>query len=233
METQRIRYIYCITNLVNGKTYIGQRTLAEGRTFETDTYRGSGKLLWKAYEKYGKENFKRECIIIGFFTKEEINRFERCMIACQRIIGKAEYNLADGGDGGDTSKFINYKKVSEKLKGTRNGVQNLKKGGPFFKGKHHSEESKKKQSEKAHLRVGSKNSSFGKSWWTNGKENIKADVCPEGFWKGRTLKRDLYMCVETGEIGDILFWETKGFSANNFQHKIKLGKYKGFTFEKV
>ena len=58
METQRIRYIYQITNLVNGKTYIGQRTLAEGRTFETDTYRGSGKLLWKAYEKYGKEKYE-------------------------------------------------------------------------------------------------------------------------------------------------------------------------------
>lgn len=108
METERIRYIYCITNLVNGKTYFGQHTLTEGRTFETDTYRGSGELLWKAYEKYGKENFKRTCIIQGHFSKEQINRFERCMIACQRLCGKAEYNLANGGDGGDLSQFINY-----------------------------------------------------------------------------------------------------------------------------
>lgn len=108
METERIRYIYCITNLVNGKTYFGQHTLTEGRTFETDTYRGSGKLLWKAYEKYGKKNFKRTCIIQGHFSKEQINRFERCIITCQRLCGKAEYNLTDGGDGGDTSKFINY-----------------------------------------------------------------------------------------------------------------------------
>lgn len=108
METERIRYVYCITNLVNGKTYFGQRTLTKGRTFETDTYRGSGKLLWKAYEKYGKENFKRTCVIQGRFSKEQINRFERCMIACQRLCGKAEYNLADGGNGGDLSWFINY-----------------------------------------------------------------------------------------------------------------------------
>lgn len=199
METQRIRYIYQITNLINGKTYIGQRTLAEGRTFETDTYRGSGKLLWKAYEKYGKENFKRECIISGFFTKDQINCFERCMIACQRICGKAEYNIADGGDGGDLSKFIDYSnearnkkigeaskrrdhfKMSQKLKELyRSGV--LSNSGPNngnfgHKGYH----------KKGNLGEGSKNSQFGKHWWTNGKENVKSEICPNGFWKGRTF----------------------------------------------
>lgn len=145
-----MRYIYCITNLINNKTYFGQRTLTEGRTFETDTYRGSGKLLKFAYDKYGKENFKRECVLIGDFTKEEINRFERCIIACQRICGKAEYNIADGGDGGDLSKFIDYSKISETMKKKyqtdeefRNNRHHWQKHDSF-KGKHHSEESKKK-----------------------------------------------------------------------------------------
>ena len=201
METERIRYIYEIKNLVNGKTYIGQHTLREGRTFETDIYYGSGKLINAAQRKHGLENFEKTIIISGFFTKEQINRFERCMIACQRICGKAEYNLADGGDGGDTSRFVNYSKVAESLSNwsqthkseVKDHIKKLiitrQNRGDSFKtrgttGYKFSEEQKHKMSES---RRGNKNGSFGKSWWTNGKENIKSEVCPEGFWKGRTI----------------------------------------------
>lgn len=185
METQRIRYIYEIKNLVNGKTYIGQHTLREGRTFETDIYYGSGKLINAAQRKYGLENFEKIIIISGFFTKKQINHFERCMIACQRICGKAEYNLADGGDGGDTSKFINYSdewrdKVRRrtlegriehfgsldeyKLHQKEVAQQNLAKDPNYYAskgmtGKHFSEESKQKMRE-SHL--GEKNSQYGK-----------------------------------------------------------------------
>ena len=50
--------IYRITNLINGKTYIGQHRY----TKLNDNYKGSGQLLWKAYEKYGFENFAKEVL---------------------------------------------------------------------------------------------------------------------------------------------------------------------------
>lgn len=188
METEKIRYIYKITNLVNGKTYFGQRTLANGRTFETDTYRGSGKLLLLAYKKYGKENFKRECIIEGHFSQDQINRFEKCIIAVQRLCGKAEYNLADGGQGGDNSKFIDYSNIDHKAgveKRRKNGTQHVWSKHDAFAGHHHTEETKKKIGLANKKLTGSKNGSFGTHWWTNGTVNLKSAECPEGFHAGR------------------------------------------------
>lgn len=202
METEKIRYIYCITNLVNGKTYFGQRTLAKGRTFETDTYRGSGKLLWRAYEKYGKENFKRSCIIQGRFSKEEIDRFEKCIIRTQRFLGKAEYNIADGGEGWSegmreahkvSMTLEHNKKISESVKKYWANMSLEERSKKVFGGIHKtkgttgfkfSSEQRQRMSES---RKGEKNGSFGKHWFTNGLVNVKCEVCPEGFRPGRCM----------------------------------------------
>ena len=201
METERIRYIYRMTNLVNGKTYIGQHTLRKGRTLATDFYYGSGKLIQAAQRKYGLDKFKKEILISGNFSKEQISCFERCAINIERLLGKAEYNLANGGDGGDLSMFIDYKsrnqqasiegykkwalshkeELSNKKKQQwRNGVyDNIDFSHPF------SAETRKKLSES---QKGEKNSQFGTHWYTNGEIDIKAKECPEGFRLGRHKK---------------------------------------------
>lgn len=46
-------YIYRITNLINGHTYIGQHKYNKLE----DKYMGSGVILRKAYKRYGAENF--------------------------------------------------------------------------------------------------------------------------------------------------------------------------------
>lgn len=269
-EEKRLRYIYCITNLVNGKNYFGQRTMQlQYKNPLADMYWGSGVYLKNAQKKYGLENFKKEIIISGEFSKEQINRFEKCAIAIARLAGKAEYNIADGGDGWSegmrkahwdathTEEFINkMKKVvnntfsdpirrSEILEKRSNTDRLHGNDHKTFEGHKHSEESKKKMSEvaKSQNRSGSKNASFGKTWWTNGKENVKSEICPEGFKKGRFLggkkprvskprKRVYYKCIETGEIKTHKEWLDLGFTEDISQSALHGWANKGKHFER-
>ena len=60
-------YIYRITNLINGKTYIGQHKYEELNEY----YKGSGKHLKRAQQKYGIENW-RIYNFHGFFQYYDI-----------------------------------------------------------------------------------------------------------------------------------------------------------------
>ena len=87
-------YIYKTTNLVNNQIYIGQHC---SEVFEPTKYIGSGVLLLKAIEKYGKNNFKNE-LLCECLTQEELNEKEIEYIAkynsTDRQIG---YNVSLGG----------------------------------------------------------------------------------------------------------------------------------------
>lgn len=91
-------YIYKTTNLINGKVYIGQHKSQNLK----DNYLGSGKLLRKAINKYGINNFVKEIICICD-NKNELNEKEIYWIEYYNSRNlKLGYNITEGGSGGDT-----------------------------------------------------------------------------------------------------------------------------------
>ena len=88
-------YIYMIVNKVNGKTYVGQRKF-HGK-WNDDKYMGSGKILKQAINKEGVSNFEK--FLIQYCSNQnELNKQEIFWIAEYRKRGKAEYNIANGGN---------------------------------------------------------------------------------------------------------------------------------------
>ena len=92
-------YIYRIENLVNGKYYKGMHSTNN----LNDNYLGSGVLLKKAKEKYGKDNFKKE--IIKFFeSRDEALDAEFEYISEEDIASDECYNVAHGGKEGSMGR---------------------------------------------------------------------------------------------------------------------------------
>jgi group I intron endonuclease len=85
--------IYCTTNLVNGKKYIGQHK----NSARNKNYIGSGKFFQKSVNKYGIENFQKE-ILQYCVDKEDLNESEIYWIDYFGAV-KSDlfYNVAPGG----------------------------------------------------------------------------------------------------------------------------------------
>lgn len=98
--TQQTFYLYKLTNLVNGKSYIGVTKDPELRKRQHLTKMAVKNLVSKAVKKYGKENFKFEVICVG--TKEYICDLEQKAIVLynSHAVWGHGYNLAYGGYGG-------------------------------------------------------------------------------------------------------------------------------------
>jgi group I intron endonuclease len=105
-------YIYKVTNLINGKIYIGQQLNPKRKS-----YMGSGILIKNAINKYGRKNFIKE-IIEYCTTKESMNEKEKYWInklnSNNLNIG---YNIDKGG--GRTLEEDYVIKMSQKLKGRK------------------------------------------------------------------------------------------------------------------
>ena len=89
----KIFYIYKITNIQNGKYYIG----AHETTNFNDDYMGSGKLLKQAIDKYGIENFKKEILHICKDRKDLY--FQESIYVDQKCVEDSySYNMTLGGN---------------------------------------------------------------------------------------------------------------------------------------
>lgn len=88
--------VYMTTNLINGKRYIGRDM------YNKPEYLGSGKLLNKAIDKYGRENFEK-MILQECKTLDELKSAEEYWIRKYDAANdNMFYNILDGSTGGDT-----------------------------------------------------------------------------------------------------------------------------------
>lgn len=67
--------VYCTTNLINGKKYIGQDSRNSPR------HLGSGIRFTNALKKHGYENFQKE-ILQDCIDKDDLNESEKYWIGC-------------------------------------------------------------------------------------------------------------------------------------------------------
>ena len=169
--------IYKLTNLINGKVYIGQTTNYEKRIKEH--FKGvHNTYISNAILKYGKDNFQ-DALIDEAYSKVELNNKEKYWIrgynSNEKEIG---YNLTSGG-AHYTLSDISKKKISES-----------KKGNIFRIGKYHSEESKKRISE----------SKKGKKLSEDTRKKISEKTSGSGNpMYGISINTKSIRCIETGE----------------------------------
>lgn len=198
--------IYQVTNLIDNKIYIGKHQTKD----LNDCYMGSGKLLKRAQEKYGIENFKKE-ILFQFDNEDDMNAKEAELVTEEFCLREDTYNLCVGGHGGfgylNTSywnannNYIRINNLSNQTKEQRsaNGYKTSqlnrgkKKKSNGRLGSKLSDETKQKLRKPKSITKnysGETNSQYGTMWITNGQENKKIkkiDIIPEGWYKGRIM----------------------------------------------
>lgn len=203
--------IYKTTNLINGKYYIGKHQTDN----INDGYIGSGKLLKRAFQKHGVENFHKEILFVCK-SEKHMNTLEKILVVPDPELN---YNLCPGGNGGwgylnDSSekhiqrckkayKNADLSKYNKTRDYTIHSVRMKKmhlegklSPPPSFLGKKHSEKTKKKIGERNSIaQKGSKNSQYGTSWVNNGETNKKVRkeeldlYLRQGYIKGRLINR--------------------------------------------
>jgi hypothetical protein len=116
-------YLYEIRNNLNGKIYVGVHKTKK----IDDGYMGSGKVIKRAIEKYGIDNFTK-VILETFENAEAMYAREKAVVTDEFLLREDVYNLRRGGSGG--FDYINKENIN--IYGTNGqpgfGGENLRKG---------------------------------------------------------------------------------------------------------
>ena len=146
-------YIYKVTNLINGKVYIGQTTIGFDLRYRGAISNTHNTHLKRAIEKYGEENFKVEKEFDLAHTSEELDGLEIYYIdKFHSSDSRYGYNKTSGG-----RHYTPTREVREKI-----SVAN--------KGRRLTEETRAKLSK---LRTGEGNHMYGKSHTEEAISKIK------------------------------------------------------------
>ena len=119
---QKNYIVYCHTNKINGKKYIGVTgdTLQKRAGLNGSYYKGS-VYFYHAIQKYGWDNFQHE-ILYQNLTKEEASQKQYELINYYNTLdSNFGYNLREGGYQGYTMVMSEEtkEKISKKLKGVK------------------------------------------------------------------------------------------------------------------
>ncbi len=164
--------VYKTINKINNKFYVGYDTKNDS------TYLGSGKILKRAIEKYGRENFVKEilekCNNEQELVKREIYWIDR-LNATNKDIG---YNIATGGNGGRLGDEVNEKR-KKSLTGRK------------FSDEHKNNLSKslsgRKLSDGHHKKIIESRKNNGKPWASDQwKQNQAKFMKGNNYWKYNT-----------------------------------------------
>lgn len=139
-------FIYKITNLINGKIYIGQTTTTLEKRWKRHTWTCTQKnprmAITHAINKYGKENFTIELIYTAS-SISELNEKEIFYIKLFDSLSPNGYNLSIGGMNRVHSEETR-KKISESNKGRIVSDETRRKSSESHKGFKVTEETKEK-----------------------------------------------------------------------------------------
>ena len=134
--------IYCITNKINGKQYVGQTVRTAEERFK-EHCRDKKMYISQAIRKYGKENFLVETIDSALLI-DDLNEKEIYWIEEFKTKKPNGYNLCDGGD--NTLGYNHTLEARMKMSMTKKSLGSMVGVKNHFYGKSHTKETREKMS---------------------------------------------------------------------------------------